>query len=102
MVIGRAGASSLSEIEATGKASVLIPSPNVAENHQYHNAMALVRNNAARMIEEKDLTVDALLSVIDELKNDRALLKTIGENARKMSVLDSAKVICDKIMELAK
>ena len=64
--------------------------------------MALVRNNAARMIEEKDLTVDKLLSVIDELKNDRALLKTIGQNARKMAVLDSAKVICDKIMELAK
>lgn len=102
LVIGRAGASSLSEIEATGKASVLIPSPNVAENHQYHNAMALVRNNAARMIEEKDLTVDALLSVIDELKNNRELLKTIGQNARKMAVMDSAKVICDKILELAK
>lgn len=102
LVIGRAGASSLSEIEATGKASVLIPSPNVAENHQYHNAMALVNNNAARIIEEKDLTVDALLSVIDELKGDRALLKAIGENARKMAVLDSAKVICDKIISLAK
>lgn len=48
------------------------------------------------------MTVDALLSVIDELKNDRALLKTIGENARKMAVMDSAKVICDKILELAK
>ena len=51
LVIGRAGASSLAEIEATGKASILIPSPNVAENHQYHNAMALVNNNAARILE---------------------------------------------------
>lgn len=53
LVIGRAGASSLSEIEAVGRASILIPSPNVAENHQYHNAMALVENDAARVIEER-------------------------------------------------
>ncbi|HBN81827.1 MAG TPA: UDP-N-acetylglucosamine--N-acetylmuramyl-(pentapeptide) pyrophosphoryl-undecaprenol N-acetylglucosamine transferase, partial [Ruminococcaceae bacterium] len=53
LVICRAGAITLSELQARGRASILIPSPNVAENHQYHNAMALVRRRAALMIEEK-------------------------------------------------
>ena len=102
LVIGRAGASSLAEIEATGKASILIPSPNVAENHQYHNAMALVNNNAARILEEKDLTAQSLTALADELLQDPEALKTIGANAQKMAVLDSAKVICDIIVDLIK
>lgn len=102
LVIGRAGASSLAEIEATGKASILIPSPNVAENHQYHNAMALVNHDAARILEEKDLTAESLTALADELLQDPETLKTIGANARKMAVLDSAKVICDIIVDLIK
>ena len=101
LVIGRAGASSLSEIEATGKASILIPSPNVAENHQYHNAMALVNNGAAQILEEKDLTAERLISMVDALKNDRNALRVLGDNAKKMAVSDSAKVICDIIVSLA-
>ena len=54
VVVCRAGASSLSELQALGKASILVPSPNVAENHQYHNAMALVNKGAALIVEEKD------------------------------------------------
>lgn len=101
LVIGRAGASSLSEIEATGKASVLIPSPNVAENHQYHNAMALVNNNAAKILEEKDLTPESLIATVDTLTSDPAVLRTLGANAKKMAVMDSAKEICNILMELA-
>lgn len=101
LVIGRAGASSLSEIEATGKASVLIPSPNVAENHQYHNAMALVNNNAAKILEEKDLTPESLIATVDALTSDPAALRTLGANAKKMAVMDSAKEICNILMELA-
>ncbi|MEG0754418.1 MAG: undecaprenyldiphospho-muramoylpentapeptide beta-N-acetylglucosaminyltransferase, partial [Angelakisella sp.] len=56
LVICRAGAITLSELQAAGRASILIPSPNVAENHQYHNAMVLVNNKAARILEEKNLT----------------------------------------------
>lgn len=100
LVIGRAGASSLSEIEATGKASILIPSPNVAENHQYHNAMALVNNGAAQILEEKDLTAERLIAMVDALKNDRETLRVLGENAKKMAVTDSAKAICDIIVSL--
>ena len=56
LVISRAGALTLAELEAVGRAAVLIPSPNVAENHQYYNAMELQKAGAAVVIEEKDLT----------------------------------------------
>lgn len=102
LVICRAGASSLSEFEALGKASVLIPSPNVTENHQFHNAMALVNNGAAVIIEEKDLSGDALGKEIDRLLSDKALLKSIGENARKLAVTDAAERICTIVTSLIK
>ena len=102
LVIGRAGASSLSEIEAMGRASILIPSPYVAENHQFHNAMALVNRNAARIIEEKDLTSESLGAMIDELLSDDALLFEIEKNAKAMAILDSRERICEVIMSLVK
>ncbi len=102
LVIGRAGASSLSEIEALGKASILIPSPYVAENHQYHNAMALVNRNAARIIEEKELTSEKLNAMIDELLSNPETLFEIEKNAAEMAVKDSREKICGVIMSLAK
>ena len=102
LVVSRAGASSLSEIEAVGRASILIPSPNVAENHQYHNAMTLVNCDAAAVIEEKDLTSGRLLEEIEKMISDKARLKQFGENARKIAVMDSAQMICDVIENLAK
>lgn len=101
LVVGRAGASSLSEIEAMGKASILIPSPYVAENHQYHNAMALVNRNAARILEEKDLNSDSLKQLIDSLLSDKDELKEIEKNARAMAVLDSRERISNIIVSLA-
>ena len=102
LVVGRAGASSLSEIEAMGKASILIPSPYVAENHQYHNAMALVNRNAARILEEKDLTSEALKELINSILSDRSLLCEIEKNAKAMAVIDSRERIAEIIMSLAK
>lgn len=101
IVICRAGASTLAEIEALGKASILIPSPYVAENHQYHNAMALVKRNAARIVEEKELTAQRLSEVADEMLSNRDELKQIGENAAAMSVRDSVKKIAQVIVSLA-
>lgn len=89
LVICRAGAITLSELQAQGKASILIPSPNVAENHQYHNAMALVSRDAAVMIEEKDLTGAALCAKVDELFADRDTVARLGANARKMGITDA-------------
>lgn len=102
LVIGRAGASSLSELEAMGKPSILIPSPYVAENHQFHNAMALVDRNAARIIEEKDLTGEKLTALVDEMLSNKAELKVIGENAKKMAILNSREQIADIILSLGK
>lgn len=102
LVVGRAGASSLSEIEAMGKASILIPSPYVAENHQYHNAMALVNRNAARILEEKDLTSEALKELINTILSDKSLLCEIEKNAKAMAVTDSRERIAEIIMSLAK
>lgn len=101
VVIGRAGASSLSEIEAMGRASILIPSPYVAENHQYHNAMALVDRNAARIIEEKDLTTVKLSDTIHELLSDEKLVFEIEKNAKSMAILDSRERIAQIIVSLA-
>lgn len=100
LVIGRAGASSLSEIEAMGKASILIPSPYVAENHQYHNAMALVNRNAARILEEKDLTADSLKALMNELIADKNELTQIEQNAKNMAIVDARERIADIILSL--
>lgn len=102
LVIGRAGASSLSEIEAMGKASILIPSPYVAENHQFHNAMALVNRNAGFVIEEKDLTSKVLSDKIDELLSDCNKLKEVERNAKAMAITDARERIASIILKLAK
>lgn len=102
LVIGRAGASSLSEIEAMGKASILIPSPYVAENHQYHNAMALVNRNAGFVIEEKDLSSHILFDKINELLGDKDKLQEVESNAKAMAITDARERISSIILDLAK
>lgn len=97
LVICRSGASTLSELQATGKASILIPSPYVAENHQYHNAMALVNNNAALIIEEKDLTPEKLTETVNELLSDKDRLTQIGKNAAATAVRNATERIYDAL-----
>lgn len=89
LVISRAGAITLSEIQAMGKPAILIPSPNVAENHQYHNAMALVNAGAADIIEEKDLTGAALMRKADKMLLNPEKLEKYSENSRKMAITDA-------------
>ncbi|MBQ8209958.1 MAG: undecaprenyldiphospho-muramoylpentapeptide beta-N-acetylglucosaminyltransferase [Clostridia bacterium] len=101
IVICRSGASTLAELEAIGRASILIPSPNVSENHQYHNAMTLVNADAARVIEEKDLTHEKLIETVKELLDNEILCEQMGKNAKKLSVADAQKQICDVIVSLA-
>lgn len=101
LVIGRAGAMTLTEIEAKAKASILIPSPNVAENHQFHNAMALVRRGAAEIIEEKDLTGEGLWKKVEKLLSDPERVKSLGENAGKMEIIDASERIYREIKKAA-
>lgn len=100
LVICRSGASTLSELQALGKPSILIPSPYVTENHQYHNAMALVNNGAAEILEEKDLTPESLTERVNSLLADKQKLSQIGANAKKMAVLDATKRIYDTLCEI--
>jgi len=100
LIICRAGAISLSELQAQGRASILIPSPNVAENHQYHNAMAMVNRNAATIIEEKDLSGAALCKKVEELFKKPKTISSLAENARKMAIVDANMRIYKVIKEV--
>ncbi len=100
IVLSRAGASSISELCLLGKPSILVPSPNVAEDHQTHNAMALVKNNAAVMIKAAD-AVKKLLPTAMKMVTDKERLKTLGANAQKMAFKDSARVIAKELKKLA-
>lgn len=102
LIICRAGASSLSEIQAMGKPSILVPYPHAAENHQYYNAMGLVKNDAAILIEEKDFTGERLIKEIDALLADRKRLETIGRNAKNMAIFDATDRIVSCICEIIK
>ena len=100
LVISRAGAITLSEITALGKPAILIPSPYVAENHQFHNAMTLKRAGAAEIIEEKDLTDKRLISVVEGLIENEPKLKKMSENAREIAITDANERIYEVIMKL--
>ncbi len=100
LVISRAGAITLGEIGACGKAAVLIPSPFVAENHQYHNGMTLKNAGAAELIEEKDLTKDKIIEVVDSLINDSEKIASMEDNARKNAIIDANERIYNVLMEL--
>ncbi len=102
LVISRSGASTLSELQALGKPSILIPSPYVTENHQYHNAMALVNNGAAEILEEKDLTPDSLTEKVNYLISDKSRLETVGKNAKNMAMLDATQRIYETLCEIVK
>ncbi len=102
LMITRAGASTLSELIALEVPSILIPSPFVANNHQYINALDLIKNDASLMIEEKDLTPDTLIKQIDQVIDDPVKLKTMKNNLQKLKVEDSALVIYNELNKLIK
>ena len=102
LVISRAGAMSISELALTGKPTVFIPSPYVAENHQYKNAMALVNKGAAVCVEEKTLTEGALEREVLTLLADPAKRRELGERARGFACPDANERIYDCLMGLVK
>lgn len=102
LVICRSGAITLSELQVQGKPSILIPSPNVAENHQYFNALALVNRGAAQMIEEKELTGEKLFQTAEEMLSDPQKLREYGQNAQKMAIADANERIFELIWQTAR
>lgn len=101
LVISRAGASSISELCLLGKPSILVPSPNVAEDHQTHNAMALVNKDAAVLVKDVDADKD-LISTALNLINDEAKLNELSNNTKKLAQFDSANRIADEVVNLIK
>ncbi len=102
LLVTRSGALTLCEIQAAGKASILIPSPNVAANHQYHNAKVLVDKGAAYLLEEKDLTPQKLCQAIDDLLNNPQKIKEIAKNASATAIIDANERIYNEIKSLTK
>ena len=99
IIISRAGAIAISELCSVGKPVILVPSPNVAENHQYKNAQSLVNKNAALMVKDADSN-DKLVEAIINLKNNNSIREDLSRNIKIMELKDSSKVIADYALEL--
>ena len=101
LVISRAGASSISEFCLIGKPVILVPSPNVAEDHQTKNALALVNKDAALYVKDGEAK-EQLIPLAIKTVGDDALLKSLSENVLKLGLPDSARIIAQEVLKLAK
>lgn len=99
LVISRAGAGTISELSLTEKPCILVPSPNVAENHQEKNAMSLVNKQAAIMVKDSEVT-EKLIDTAFELLKDEVQLRNLSKNIQKMAYLNSDEIIADEILKL--
>ena len=99
LVVSRAGASSISELQLLGKASLLVPSPNVAEDHQTKNAMALVDHGAAVMVRDAE-AADKLMPEALALVKDDAKLQKLSANISKMALRNAVGDIVDRVMQI--
>lgn len=100
LVISRAGASSISEFCLIGKPVILVPSPNVAEDHQTKNAMALVNKGAALMVKDADAREQVIKLALNTVK-DEDKLNSLTENIKKLGLPESADIIADEVLKLA-
>lgn len=99
LVVSRAGAASISELQALGKPAVLVPSPNVAEDHQTHNAMALVKREAAILVKDSDARSSLIETILDLLDNSEKL-QVLGNNVAAMCLPRSAEKIGDEVCKI--
>lgn len=100
LVISRAGASSISEFCLIGKPVILVPSPNVAEDHQTKNAMALVNKSAALYVKDAEAPATLLKLAVDTVKDDEQLAQ-LAENIKKLGKPNSADIIADEVLKIA-
>ena len=100
LVITRCGACALTEIEAMGRPAVLIPSPMVAENHQYYNGMVLQNAGAGIVIEEKDLTDELFIKTVTDYISDPKRLDESAKNAAKLHIKDTRERIMQALDKL--
>lgn len=98
VVISRAGAMTVSELSAVGKSAILIPSPNVAHNHQEYNARSLEKKGGAVVIEEASLSGDTLSEAVDALVNEPDKIRIMAENSKKSGITNASEIIYDTVM----
>ena len=101
VIVSRAGAGTISELCVAGKATIFVPSPNVAEDHQTHNAMALVNKEAALMVRDAE-AVEKLIPEVESLLGDPERIATLEANIRKLGRKDAGEVIAREVLKLAK
>lgn len=102
VLVARAGASTIAEVLSLKVPTIFIPSPYVANNHQYYNAVSLKNDNLALMLDEKDLSIPNITKNIENLLYNKDKQIKIKNNLNKVSTLDSTKIIYDAIKELIK
>ena len=100
LLVARAGASTIAEVLMLGVPSILVPSPNVAANHQYHNAKSLTETEAAILIEDKDIKDKLFDSVMSLINNEESLSK-LSVNAKALAKPDAAKIIAERAIKMA-
>ena len=102
VIISRAGASTCNEMGACGTPCILVPSPNVTNNHQEKNARVLEAGGGAVVVLEKECTPEGVYALVKELMADETRRKEMSENLRGLVRLDSTERICDIVEELVK
>lgn len=100
IIVSRSGAGTISELCLVGKPVILVPSPNVAEDHQTKNAMALAENGAAMMLKDSDVA-RMLPEYVEELAKDNERRSALSTNIKKLALPDSDKIIAEQILKLA-
>lgn len=101
VIISRSGASSISEMCAAHKACIFVPSPNVTEDHQTHNAMALVRKDAGMIVKDAE-AVDKLMKTACELIRDEEKIARMEENVAKLALADAAMTIAEEVYKIVR
>jgi UDP-N-acetylglucosamine--N-acetylmuramyl-(pentapeptide) pyrophosphoryl-undecaprenol N-acetylglucosamine transferase len=101
LVVCRAGATTIAELTAAGRAAILVPLPTATDDHQRKNALALVRQGAAHMLDQRELSGDRLAAEIVAFADNAEERRQVGEAARRLARPDAARVIVDRVLALA-
>lgn len=102
LVIARSGAMTVSELSAIGKPAILIPSPNVAHNHQEYNARALEHAGGAMVLTENDLSAETLYSMVESFLQDQEKQRKMAEQSKKAGICDATETIYQTVLSLVK
>lgn len=102
LIISRAGASTIAEITAIGLPSILVPSPYVTNNHQYLNAKELEDYKASKLVSEKDFCPEVIVSLVDDILNNKTLYNEMKKNSLKLGVPSSATKFYDEVKKVIK